>query len=128
MSKYAYLRLCTSGEIKIISASETGEFTLKELQDEVGGGIEIVRSQFGENLSMVVNDEGLLLGLPLNPYGSLLYQGMLGDACIYGDAVLCIQKTDPEPDVYPMHRDRAELLMHVLKWGSMMALNEMEWR
>ena len=128
MSNYAYLRLCTSCEIKIIDASETGEFTLKELQDEVGGGIEIVKCRFGENLSMVVNDEGILRRLPLNPYASLLYQGILGDALIYGDAVLCISKIDPEPDVYPMQREFAELLRQSLIWGSIITLNEIEWR
>lgn len=128
MSKYAYLRLCTSGEIKIIDASETGEFTLQELQAEVGGGIEIVKCRFGKNLSMVVNDEGAIKYLPLNPYASLLYQGILSNALIYGDAVLCISKMDPEPDVYPMKREFAELLRQTLIWGSIISLNMMEWR
>lgn len=128
VSKYAYLRLCTNGEIKVISASDNGEFTLQELQQNVSGGIEIVKCRFGKNLSLVVNDEGAIKHLPLNPYASLLYQGILSDALIFGDAVLCISKMDPEPDVYPMQREFAELLRQTLIWGSIITLNEMEWR
>ena len=128
MSKYAYLRLCTSGEIKIVYACKTGEFTLQELHQNVSGGIEIVNCRFGKNLSMVVNNEGIIRHLPLNPYASLLYQGILGDAFIYGDAVLCIRKMNPEPDVYPMQREFAKLLRQSLIWGSIITLNEIEWR
>ena len=94
MSKYAYLRLCTSGEIKIIEANKT--FTLQELQSEVGGGgIEIVKSRYGRHLCMVVNDEGLFLGLPRNLYASILYGGIYSNAWIAGDEVLCIRRMDP---------------------------------
>lgn len=126
MSKYAYLRLCTNGEIKIIDAKET--FSLQELQAEVGGGIEIVNCRYGENLCMVVNDEGLLENLPVNPYGTILYRGLLGNAWIVGDAVLCIRRMDPEPDVYPMFRSNAELIKEMLKSGLIHKLDGITWR
>lgn len=126
MSKYAYLRLCTSGEIKIIDANET--FTLRELQSEVGGGIDIVRCQYGINLTMVVNDEGLLLGLPRNPYASFLYGGIRSNAWIAGDAVLCVRRMDPEPDVYPMFRSEAESLKYILIGANLDLLNRIKWR
>lgn len=126
MSKYAYLRLCTNGEIKILEANET--FTLQELQAEVGGGIEIVNCRYGENLCMVVNDEGLLENLPVNPYGTILYRGPLGNAWIAGDAVLCIRRMDPEPDVYPMLRSNAELIKEILKSGLIHKLDSIKWR
>jgi hypothetical protein len=38
-------------------------FSLEELQEQVGGYIELVRM---DHTLMVVNEEGMLLGLPLN--------------------------------------------------------------
>lgn len=126
MSKYAYLRLCTSGEIKIIEAEET--FTLQELQSEVGGGIEIVNCRYGKDLAMVVNDEGLISGLPRNPYASILYGGIYSNAWIAGDAVLCIRRMDPEPDVYPMTREAAEYLRNAMLGANFDIINRTLWR
>jgi len=49
--------------------SKEGELTLEEKQKVVGGYIEIVKTQCG---IMIVNEEGLLYGLPVNETASML--------------------------------------------------------
>lgn len=53
-------------------------FTLKELQSAVGGYIEIIYLSNG--MQMVVNEEGRILGLPVNKQATILgqYDGVLG--------------------------------------------------
>lgn len=57
--------------------------TLAELQAAVGG---LIAPAYGpEGISVYVNDEGLLIGLPLNLIASALCgQGLVGDAVITG--------------------------------------------
>jgi hypothetical protein len=55
---------------------------LKEIQEMVGGYMEIVRLPEGMNL--IVNEEGRMLDLPMNRQASEHY----GQA-IVGDAILC---------------------------------------
>lgn len=54
-------------------------FTLSELRSAIGGGyIEIVHPKHAPHGTiMVVDEEGLLKGLPYNPYGSYLYGGFI---------------------------------------------------
>jgi hypothetical protein len=64
---------------------ETGaKFSLEELQNFVGGYIEYVRTSGNV---LVVNEEGLLRGLPPNPAASLLCGRF-----IVGDAVHCTKR------------------------------------
>lgn len=59
-------------------------FSLEELQRCVGGYIEVVRVQDKEKAAyLIVNEEGLILQLPLNPIASEIAQQR-----IVGDAVL----------------------------------------
>lgn len=61
-----------------------GEPTLEEMQEYVGGWIEIVRVKFeGKDCDMVVNEEGKLLGLPVNHFASIVAQ-----QTIVGNAIL----------------------------------------
>jgi hypothetical protein len=65
----------------------TNEGWYEELKKSVGGYVEIVR--LTDYLTMWVNEEGLLLNLPINPVGSLAY-GVAFDAIgtpIAGDIV-----------------------------------------
>lgn len=56
----------------------------------VGGWIEIVHPKLlPAPYCMVVNEEGLLLGLPMNPLGSVLYETFLHGNPIVGNLVLC---------------------------------------
>tara|TARA_R110002167_G_scaffold23193_1_gene82571 strand:+ start:723 stop:965 length:243 start_codon:yes stop_codon:yes gene_type:complete len=49
--------------------SIVGELNLEQKQEIVGGFIEFVNTQYGD---MIVNEEGLLHGLPVNDVASLL--------------------------------------------------------
>ena len=61
----------TSNEFKIID-NEKNTPTLKEAQDFVGGNVECIGWPNGDLL--IVNEEGKLKGLPLNPEATLLWK------------------------------------------------------
>lgn len=59
------------------------------IQEAVGGRYELVRPQgLREPYCMMVNEEGLLLDLPLNPLGCYLYGSLIHGASIVGDIVI----------------------------------------
>ena len=61
----------------------------KTVGEIVGGGIEIVHPRGLEQpFCMIVNDEGLLQGLPANPLGCALYETWRHGSPIVGDIVL----------------------------------------
>lgn len=64
---------------------ELKDAKLKTLQEAVGGFIEHIR--LSDNRVLVVNEEGLLLRLPVNPKASVI-----ADMTIVGDVVLCKRK------------------------------------
>lgn len=67
-------------------------FSLEELQELVGGLIEVVRvPKFnGDRSIMLVNEDGLRLGLPRNEAATKLYaETHTGMALIVGDVVIC---------------------------------------
>jgi hypothetical protein len=72
----------TDGTIETVPQLEGGTFTLQELQDFVGGYIELV--QLGNGTVMVVNEEGLLNKLPFNVNAS-----RLASMNIVGDVLVC---------------------------------------
>lgn len=72
----------TTGEIIETDPSNGTDFSLTELQAVVGGFIEVVHLPDGR--LMVVNDEGKLNGLPVNPKASELYPDI-----IVGDVLVC---------------------------------------
>lgn len=59
------------------------DFSLEELQKIVGGYIEIVN--VNEEYIMVVNEEGKLLGLPINPSATIIAR----QGPIVGDVLVC---------------------------------------
>ena len=64
------------------------DFSLEELQQAVGGYIEIV--PIDKEFDMVVNEEGKLYGLPVNEQATRLYRRVrYTDDVIVGDVVLC---------------------------------------
>ena len=71
------------------------------LRNAVGGWYEHVHPMgLKRPYSMMVNEEGLLLGLPLNPLGSLLYGTQAHGQPIVGDIVFVKDGYhDGEPDV-----------------------------
>ena len=65
---------------------EGGRPTLKQMQEAVGGWIEIVPLPHDTNLMMVVNEEGLLEGLPVNIFASAIAgQHIVGNALFVPD-------------------------------------------
>jgi hypothetical protein len=58
------------------------EPTLAELQEWVGGYIELVwrgKDENGERLQFIVDEEGLIKNLPRNPDGNLLFRETFGE-------------------------------------------------
>ena len=68
-----------------VSPKNGKTFSLKELQEYVGGLIEIL--YLPEHRLLIINDEGKLLGLEMNVIASAIY-GRLDDF-IVGDAIYC---------------------------------------
>ncbi len=67
------------------------DFKLDELQDFVGGYIEIIHLNDGR--IMVINEEGKLLDLPVNLLATVQYQLSFGPIDqIYGNALVCENK------------------------------------
>lgn len=73
----------TTGEVIEVEPKNGKDFKLKELQEIVQGYIEIVN--FSPTEYMVVNEEGHLIGLPLNPSATILYKKDI----IVGDVLIC---------------------------------------
>lgn len=63
------------------------DYTLDEMQEVVGGLIEIIPC-FDETKVMVINEEGKLLGLPYNEKATLLAKIAWWDS-IVGDVLIC---------------------------------------
>ena len=76
----------TNGEeINVFPKNKT-DFKLDELQNYVGGLIEIVKAKQGR--TMVINEEGKINDLPINQKASELYQYNEFDF-IAGDVLIC---------------------------------------
>lgn len=64
------------------------DFSLEELQGYVEGLIDIVSLYDGR--LMVVNDEGLINGLPINPLATAIFQNATGtNDYILGNVLIC---------------------------------------
>ncbi len=72
----------TNGEVSEVQPANGTDFSLEELQGFVGGMIELV--DLPEDMLMVVNEEGLLLGLELNPV-----VWIITGRTIAGDVLVC---------------------------------------
>lgn len=78
----------TNGEIVDIEPKNGKDFQLKELKDIVGGYIETVTLPNDE--FMVVNEEGKIMGLPVNINATEIYHRKIGHwDYIVGDCLIC---------------------------------------
>lgn len=118
---FANIEIRQDGTI-VLRPMQKEAMELHDLQMAVGGHIEIVRVM-NEclacfNYYMVVNDEGAIRPeFKLNPMASMLYGHE-----IFGDVVLGVHKTSPEPDVYNMPILEATKLLEILNdWKAVMA-------
>lgn len=89
------LVITTEGTARTIPLpTETG--MLKTLQGAVGGLIDVITFP-SLNLALVINDEGKLIGLPVNPTATamyLLYRGVFD--VVAGDVVVIEAGTGPD--------------------------------
>lgn len=85
--------------------------TLDAMQRIVGGYIEHVRPRYLQApFCMIINEEGLLRGLPVNNAASLLYAGItpiVGDVLILKDGI----NEDGEPDIVGLEPLEAQTLL-----------------
>ena len=118
---FANIEIRQDGTI-VLRPMQKEAMELHDLQLAVGGHIEIVRvmqkTLEGLRYYMVVNDEGAIRPeFRLNPVASILYGHE-----IFGDVVLGVHKTYPEPDVYNMPIAEAKKLLEILNdWKAVMA-------
>lgn len=75
------------GKIEIIKPANGTDFSLNEMKEIVNGYIEIL--PIGENLLMVCNEEGKLMGLPVNENATLAVLGYGIIDIIAGDVLIC---------------------------------------
>lgn len=88
MNPKPYERKILKADGTIVDYPPAGkQYTLEELQQAVGGYIEIVH--VGRSHLMVVNEEGKLTGLPFNPLATELYGADPSWDHIVGDALVC---------------------------------------
>lgn len=77
---------CTKGTVTRIISEESESPTLEEAQEFIGGYVEmapILGAKSLDPVQLLVNDEGLLRDLPLNPNASLT-----AGYDIYGNAIV----------------------------------------
>lgn len=91
----------TKNEMRVQEFSEPAH---KSIGEAVGGWIEVVRPAcvfFKSPYCMIVNDEGVLLNLPMNSFGSFLYGTDYHGNPILGDIVLLKEgiNSDGELDI-----------------------------
>lgn len=75
------------GRIETVEPANGTNFTLEELQAIVDGRIEICETVFTDEI-LVINEEGKLLGLPINWHATGLYKYGKIDP-IVGDVLRC---------------------------------------
>lgn len=77
----------TDDTIELVKPKNGKKFELDELREYVGGYIEIKKMG---NWWMVLNEEGKLIGLPINPIATGMYQSVYGPHDeINGDVLMC---------------------------------------
>lgn len=74
----------TDGTTMGVAPKNGSDYSLPELNKFVGGYIEIVRLPTRTKRILVVNEEGAINGMPLNPQAT----AMAGQP-IYGDVLVC---------------------------------------
>lgn len=102
--KITVFKLPADGSLKAIPEEIPDDLT--QLQHYVDGYIEIVtldREPDGSRLVMIVNDCGLIWGLPVNPIATALYQGYTdAETPICGNAIVCTADDEGElQDIAP---------------------------
>lgn len=100
-----------------IEVKDFGEPLYKTVGEAVGGYIEIVYPALLEKpYLMIVNEEGLLQGLPLNTTGSFLYRTQIHGQPIVGNAVIMKNGyVNGEPDIIGLSDNEIIDLINLFK-------------
>ena len=109
----------TDDAIDIIEVKENGSPLYKQMSEAVGGYYENVypRRFQGEyqDFVMVVNEEGLIKGLPLNRTGCFLYGTDIHGSPIVGNVIILKKGYfEGEPDIVALTDEEAEKVKQYL--------------
>lgn len=107
----------TDNEIKKIEVEQNGEPLYKLMREVVGGWYENVHPRrLPSKYIMIVNEEGLIIGLDKNAIGSYLYETDKHGSPIVGNIIfLKNDMFDGEPDVVGLSDEEADELMTFLE-------------
>ena len=89
-----------NGSLNIYAVLDGRTPTLEWLQQQVGGYIETVPACLGNNMLIIVNEEGKLKGLPFNDTATDMARG-LGDMLV---GTVVVMKAEG-PELAPLDRD-----------------------
>lgn len=106
--------ITTNEKMRVQEFSEPAH---KSIGDAVGGWIEIVRPvRLERPYCMIVNEEGALLNLPRNIFGSLLYGTIYHGNWILGDIVLLKEgiNSDGERDILGLDEQDIKYLLDMV--------------
>ena len=81
----------TDGTAQLVPCDANKTLSLDKLHDLVGGNIEVIRASRIAPLVMIVNEEGILLNLPLNKNATAWQSAIHGCQQIVGDVVVMCQ-------------------------------------
>lgn len=101
------LQVTTDGTVK-----ELETLSLESLQEGVGGWVQAI--DIRHDVTMWLNEEGKMEGLPLNPVAQALWNQAFGQTdYIVGNAVFT-GGTDEDGQTLPLSRERAEEIRGVV--------------
>lgn len=109
--------ITTKNEMRVQEFSEPAH---KSIGEAVGGWIEVVRPvRLKRPYCMIANEEGLLLNLPINSFGSFLYGMDYHGNPILGDIVLLKEgiNSDGEPDILGLNGQDIKNLCDMVSSG-----------
>nr|DAF24293.1 MAG TPA: protein of unknown function (DUF3846) [Caudoviricetes sp.] len=109
--------ITTKNEMRV---QEFSEPVHKSIGDAVGGWIEIVRPvRLKRPYCMIVNEEGVLLNLPMNIFGSFIYGTDYHGNPILGDIVLLKEgiNSDGELDLLGLNEQDIKYLCDMVSSG-----------
>jgi hypothetical protein len=106
------ITLNTEGEAKEVELVE-GESQLDKLQEAVGGWVQAV--DFTPNLTIWVNEEGKLIGLPINPMATFLWEKYFGLTDFICGNVIFTGGTGDEGETLGLNEETAKELRQFLR-------------
>ncbi len=106
------ITLNAEGEAKEVELVE-GESQLEKLQEAVGGLVQAV--DFTPNLTIWVNEEGKIIGLPINPMATFLWEKYFGLTDFICGNVIFTGGTGDEGETLGLNEETAKDLRKFLR-------------